>query len=329
MAGTSPTAVSILRPQILDRRRRLEAAATAVSSPHLDALLAEVDAALDRIDKGLYGLCETCHEPIETERLFADPLVRVCLDHLSEAERRAHEGDLELAARIQAKLLPPRALPLEGWETHYQYEAAGPVGGDYCEVMTQDNDRSFFFAVGDVAGKGIAASLLMTHLSATLRSLLSLSLPMPEVMSRANRLFCEGTLASHYATLVCGRVAEDHGVEICNAGHCPPLIVGDGGVQRVESPGLPLGMFCHGEYPGMKIAVASGESLVLYTDGVTEARDPEGNEFGEDRLIGALSRHSGLGAQDLTDVVLSDLSHFRRGAPAADDLTLLVIRRRP
>jgi sigma-B regulation protein RsbU (phosphoserine phosphatase) len=325
----STTAVSILRPQILERRRRLEKASAAVASAYLSDLLAEVDAALQRIDEGSYGLCETCHDPIEEERLFADPLVRVCMDHLNEEERRAHEVDLELATQIQTKLLPPREVTVSEWETHYEYKAVGPVGGDYCELITQGDSKSLFFAVGDISGKGVAASLLMTHLSAILRSLLSLNLPLPEMMSKANRLFCEGTLSSHFATLVCGCVTDGGRVEICNAGHCPPLAVRRDGVERVDSSGLPLGMFCHAEYQVQQIGLQLGESFVLYSDGVVEARDPEGNEFGENGLIGVLSRYPGLGTQGLTTAVLSELSRFCRGTPASDDLTLLVIRRRP
>src|SRR5581483_2563885 len=87
------------------------------------------------------------------------------------------------------------------WETHYRYEPAGMVGGDYCEVIPAQEGDSLFFALGDVTGKGVAASLLMTHLSAIFRSLVSLDLPLAELMARANRLFCSSTPATHYATL--------------------------------------------------------------------------------------------------------------------------------
>src|SRR5579885_1800376 len=216
--------IQTLRPRILERRTRLQAAAGSVSADYVHNLIAEVDAALDRIDNGSYGLCETCHDPIEADRLEGNPLIRFCLDHLSREERRAHEQDLELATEIQAKLLPPSNIALKDWETHYRYQPVGAVGGDYCELIAASDGQSLFFAVGDVAGKGVAASLLMTHLSAIFRSLLSLDLPLTEVVSRANRLFCESTASAHYATLVCGRATED-GAELCNAGHCRPLVL--------------------------------------------------------------------------------------------------------
>lgn len=330
------TAVHIVRPLLLDRRTKLQAAARAASDDYLQDLLAEVDAALHKIDVGVYGRCETCNDAIETDLLHADPLARFCLDHLDAKERRAHQRDLELATQIQSKLLPPPNLSVGCWETHYCYEAAGPVGGDYCELI-RSNDKSdggqtLFFAVGDVAGKGVAASLLMTHLSAIFRSLLSLNLPLPEVMSRANRLFCQGTMAAHYATLVCGRASGDD-LELCNAGHCPPLLVRRWDVQRLELAGLPLGMFCTAEYPVERISLDVGESLVLYSDGVTEASDGAGTEYGEARLMECLGQQRAApAAEDLSRAVLGSVSAHRRGSggggAAADDLTVLAVRRR-
>ncbi len=327
MSAASRPAIDTFRPHILARRARLQAAAGSISAGYLKELIAEIDAALRRIDDGVFGLCETCHDTIEADRLERNPLARFCLDHLNESERKAHEQDLELATRIQSKLLPPKDIALAHWDTHYRYEPAGVVGGDYCDLIVLDQGNSLFFAVGDVAGKGVAASLLMTHLSAIFRSLLSLDLPLGEVVSRANRLFCEGTDAAQYATLACGRAAAD-GVEICNAGHCPPLLIRRHAAERVESTGLPLGLFCGAQYSVRKLALDPGDSLVLYSDGVTEARDPAGADYGEDRLTLSARRRHAECAEELTDALLRDVSGFRAGSPPADDLTLLVVRRR-
>ena len=273
MSSASTSAAYAFRPRLLERRARLQAASNSVSAAYLDDLIAEIDAALGRIDSGSYGLCETCHDTVEADRLEQNPLVRFCLDHLSQAELRAHEQDLELATQIQAKLLPPRDIALEDWDTQYRYQPAGAVGGDYCELIGLGDGRSLFFAVGDVAGKGVAASLLMTHLSAIFRSLLSLDLSLADVVSRANRLFCESTAPAHYATLACGR-ATPGGVELCNAGHCAPLLLRQDATQRLDSTGLPLGLFCGGQYAVRRLKLDAGDSLVLYSDGITEAQDP-------------------------------------------------------
>lgn len=315
------------RPQILERQRMLEAAADRLPDDYVESLLSEIDSALQRIDDGSYGLCETCHEPIEPERLLADPMVCFCLEHLSTKEIKELEGDLELASQIQGKLLPPRGLQMAGWETNYLYRPAGPVSGDYCELMPVEDGGTLFFAVGDVAGKGMAASLLMTHLNAILRSLITLNLPLEDLMSRANRLFCESTLASHYATLVCGRAQSDGRLEICNAGHCPAIIARGDGIAEIQAAGLPLGLFCHSEYQTQCMTLQPEEVLVLYSDGVTEARDPDGEEFAVNRLMDTIRQSCGHGPKGLTAAVAGEHVAFRRGVAPMDDLTLLVLRR--
>src|SRR5437870_5146064 len=118
---------AVVRGELLARRNKLEAARAGLpQAEELGRLLHEVDAALERIDQGTYGLCDVCHDPIETERLRADPFVRNCLDHLTRAEQRALEQDLDLAGRIQHVLLPKTQLSLGGWETCYHYEPLGP-----------------------------------------------------------------------------------------------------------------------------------------------------------------------------------------------------------
>jgi sigma-B regulation protein RsbU (phosphoserine phosphatase) len=319
-----------IRPQLVERRARLEAASGSVSDDYLNGLLAEVDAALAKIDIGSYGLCESCKDPIEKDRLELNPLCRFCLDHLDEKERTHHQQDLDLATQIQFQLLPPRNLTLERWETQYRYEPVGAVGGDYCEVSLLGdpaNGQSLFFAVGDVSGKGVAASLLMMHLSAIFRSLLSMNLSLAEIVSRANRLFCESTGPAHYATLVCGRTTPN-GIEICNAGHCPPILLLHHGSERIESNGLPLGLFSGAQYSVAQYAPSAGESLVLYSDGVTESGNPSGEEYQEHRLIASLRERCHHGAHAMCDAVLNDLSRFRETIPASDDVTLLVVRRR-
>ena len=186
--------------------------------------------------------------------------------------------------------------------------------------MLLDDGQSLFFAVGDVAGKGVAASLLMTHLSAIFRSLLSLNLPLNEVVSRANRLFCDGTAPAHYATLACGLATSDR-VEICNAGHCAPLVLRRDGTERLDSTGLPLGLFCGGEYSVHECRLEPGESLVLYSDGVSEVEDPTGEDYQEMRLIHSLRDRFDHGAEAMVEGVFRDIHGFRKSSLPVDDMT--------
>src|SRR5579864_54868 len=274
--------ITFLHGQLEERKRRLETAlAMAPQNSGLAGLLRDVDAALDRMAKGSYGICEECHETMEPARLLADPLVRYCLDHLTQPERAALQRDLDLASEIQRKLLPQPGLRAGDWETSYHYAPVGPVSGDYCDLIPSDGE--LFFALGDVSGKGVPASMLMTQLHALFRSLTGTALPLGQIIGQANRVFCESVLAGQYATLVCGKAGPNGDVEIHNAGHWPIIVAGRGGVMRIESTGLPLGMFREGEFACTRLRLEDGDMLFLYSDGLSEARNVE-DEYGVDRI---------------------------------------------
>jgi sigma-B regulation protein RsbU (phosphoserine phosphatase) len=319
---------SALREQLLERRVRLETAAAADGeAAHINHLLEEVDAALARIEERTFGLCQVCQSPVEAERIMADPLVCVCLGCLSVKQRRALEEDLELAAHIQAELLPPRSLAHDGWQVSYHYEAASLVSGDYCDIVRAD-DGSLYFMLGDVAGKGVAASLLMSQLHAMFRALIPVGLPLSHLVARASRIFCESTLPTHYATLVTGRADASGEVEICNAGHLPPLLLRrGGGATLIEATGLPVGIFCNEEFTSSKLKMSPGDTLFLFTDGLSESRGPAGEEYGSARLLSLLCRHEELLPAELIRACLGDLSDFCAGAPRHDDLTVMALRR--
>jgi len=315
-----------LRTELEQRRERLREASHSLNADaSVSQLLTAVDAALSRIAQGTFGLCETCHESIETERLLADPLVQFCLDHLTNAEQRALESDLSLAARIQRGLLPKPDLSPTGWNVRYHYQPAGVVSGDYCDLF--ETDGGLLLMLGDVSGKGVAASMLMSHLHATFRSLAEGDLPLDRMVEDANRIFCESTLAGQFATLVVGRVAQDGSVEFVNAGHLPVLHIHGDEVTPKDSTGIPLGMFCDTRFPVHRLTLAHGDSLFLYTDGLTEARNNVGAEYGLRRIQTLAARHTGIEPAGLIAECLGDLLSFQEGMKQTDDLTLLAMRR--
>jgi sigma-B regulation protein RsbU (phosphoserine phosphatase) len=318
-----------LREQLLDRRQKLEVVVGAFyEAPEITRLLREVDTALQRMDDGTYGLCDLCHEPVETDRLIADPLTRLCIGHLSEAGQRALEDDLQLAAQIQKGLLPRRDYKIDGWDISYYYRPAGLVSGDYCDLISTPDD-SLYFILGDVSGKGVAASMLMAHLQALFRSLTSIDLPLDQLLERASRVFCESTLPTHYATLICGKAKTTGELEICNAGHLPALLVQGSDVARIDSSGLPVGVFCSEHFTVETLQIQKSETIVLYTDGLSETRDGFGNEYGIERLANLLSKNSHLSPEALIDVCVRDVNRFGNGDVLADDLTIMAIQRRP
>lgn len=317
----------LLREQLIDRRHRLEEAANGFQRPaELTRLLVEVDAALNRMDLGIYGICEVCHDSVESERLIADPLTRVCIDHLTPRQQRALEEDLELASQIQAGLLPRSTQKIDGWEVAYHYQPAGPVSGDYCDLISGE-DQTLHFVLGDVSGKGVAASMLMAHLHAMFRTLISINLPLDQMVERASRVFCESTLPTQYATLACGRANTVGEVEICNAGHLPPLLIQNGAVTSIAATGLPVGVFCSESFTCSQVQMNKGDTLFLYTDGLSESVDETGIEYGAERLAQLLKQNNHLTPDALVSLCRQELLIFAGGQPPRDDLTVMAIRR--
>jgi sigma-B regulation protein RsbU (phosphoserine phosphatase) len=314
-----------LQRQLEERKRRLEAVvATAPRNSGLADLLREVDSALDRMAEGTYGLCLECHESVEQDRLLADPLVQYCLDHLTRLQRAALQRDLDLASQVQRNLLPQKGLCVAGWETSYHFEPVGAVSGDYCDLIPSNGQ--LLFMLGDVSGKGVAASMLMAQLHALFRSLTQMSLPLGQIVTCVNRFFCESALAGQYATLVCGLAKPTGEVEIHNAGHCPAIVVGPNGVFRIESTGMPLGMFMETEFSATSVQLGTGDTLFLYTDGLSEAAS-ESDEYGVDRVMTLVHQQSARQPAELIAACLDDMRAFTNGSPNFDDMTMLAVRR--
>jgi sigma-B regulation protein RsbU (phosphoserine phosphatase) len=319
---------SRLRGQLVHRRARLrQAIREHEGAEDLVRLLREVDSALDRMDAHSYGECLVCHESVGEEDLLANPLIRYCLCSLTPEQQSALENDLELASRIQAALLPEQDQVRSGWEAHYRYEPAGIVSGDYCDLLApRDGDGDLYFSIGDVSGKGVAASLLMAHLNASFRALGRSEPSVLDLTHAANTLLLASTLPSNYATLVCGKASRGGALELCNAGHCPPLLARDSGVEALSASGPPIGLFRDAGYETLSLELEPGDSLLLYTDGLTEARSPDGEEYGAERLSRFLGEARSAPLRILADGILGELRSFS-GARQSDDRTLVILRR--
>ena len=316
-----------LRSELEQRRSRLQSAVRSSSADaSLLSLLSDVDAALTRMDDGTYGICVTCHDPIEKDRLLADPLVQFCLTDLTHDEQRALESDLALASRIQKALLPPANFSAKGWEIRYHYAPAGLVSGDYCDLL--ESSEGILFALGDVSGKGVAASMLMSHLHATLHSLADSGLPLERMVEAANRVFSGSTLAGQFATLVVGRLYPDGAVEFVSAGHLPLLHIRGSEAWPQAATGVPLGMFGNARFQAHRMSLTSGEALLIYTDGLSEACNAGGEEYGIERVKSVTARHPARSADEIITGCLSGLRNFAADAKQTDDLTVLALRRK-
>jgi sigma-B regulation protein RsbU (phosphoserine phosphatase) len=314
------------RKELELRRERLQAASQEnITDASLTQLLANVDAALSRLETGTFGICETCHDTIEADRLLCNPLLRFCLDHLSADEQRALEKDLVLAAGIQKALLPQAEWSVDGWEARYHYQPANLVSGDYCDLI--ETGDGFLFLLGDVSGKGVAASMLMSHLHATFRALANQNLPLQRLVEHANRLFSESTTAGQFATMIVGSAKSDGKITYISAGHLPLFHISANGVNAREATGVPLGMFCTTNFPVCEVTLQPGDKLLLYTDGLTEMFNAAGDEFGISRVQALAQRHGSSEPQGILTACLEEIRNFAAAGKQADDLTLMVLHR--
>jgi sigma-B regulation protein RsbU (phosphoserine phosphatase) len=247
-----------------------------------------------------------------------------------ERNRRS-ERRLSLAGRVQAHLLPDRGPDIPGLEYAAASRSAEAVGGDLYDFLEAGPDR-LLLVLADASGKGFSGALLMAHLQAAIRG------RAPEggrdlaaLTEAVNGAFFTATAAEHYATAVlCLYEAADHRLSFANAGHPPPLLLRRDGVwERLASGGRPLGLFSHWGGRLGALRLDPGDVLALYSDGVLEARDAEGDEFGEERLRRALLSAREQPIEALPRGIAETVSSFAGGEPD-DDLTLLVARaRRP
>ncbi len=325
MATIETAHLQTARDQLLSRRERLETVLEEHPTEQLNQLLTQVDEALGRIDHGQFGMCTVCHETVEADRLMRDPLISVCLGCLSPSQQRALEYDLELAARIQNGLLPAADLAIPGWQVAYHYRPAGMIGGDYCDAIA-DGKGGAYFLIADVAGKGVAAAMLTANLRAVFRALIPLGLEVEQLLTHANRLFCEGKLPMQYATLVFGHSSASGKLQVVNAGHLPAFLVQGSKVTRLESDTVPLGLFADQQFKSCQKFISPGDMLVLYTDGVTEAQDASGEEYGVSKLQALIQQCVDRCPEELVKCLQEHLEAFRGATERADDETLLAIQ---
>lgn len=232
-------------------------------------------------------------------------------------------GDPATAA--QRILLPPSPLAANGWTTIHHFEPAGIVSGDYIDLVPF-GDR-LYFMLGDVSGKGVAASLLMAQLHAMFRTLIPFQLPLEDIMTRASALLCASSLPAQYATLISGYLGAGGEVVISNAGHPPALAIGGGSHTEVKATGVPVGLFCKSEFSLTQLTFAPGDTLLLYSDGFTEARNPDGDEYGFERLQKVAAATAAKPIAEVVEWLLADQRMFRAGVPNTDDVSVLALRR--
>ena len=272
---------------------------------------------LDGNSFGLAGRDEASQQIEAQRRAVAEKL---------EAERRADQ-ELEIAKQVQARLFPQTLPPLRTLDYAGVCLQAREVGGDYYDFLDLGRQQ-LGLVIGDISGKGIAAALLMAHLQANLRSQSAIAWDQPQRLLRSvNQLFYENSTDNAYATLFFGEYDDKaRRLRYANCGHLSALLLRrDNTLERLDSTSTVLGLFSEWDCSIAEREIFSGDTLALYTDGVTESFNNNGDEFGEQRLIEALRRNRDLSSEALLASIVEDIRHFNPHEQH-DDITLIVAR---
>ena len=259
----------------------------------------------------------------ERERLLA-------LNKAAEVARAGYERELELAATIQADLFPAQLPALPGYDLAARNRPAKRCGGDYYDAIQSGGDASVLLCVADVSGKGVPASLLMSHMQATLRALLGRAASLQELTGHAHDLLHGSTADNKYVTAALLELAPATGrASYVSAGHINSLLVKKSGeVVSLGSTGAPLGLLPPGmPYETTAITIEPGDCLVLCSDGVPDAQNEGDQEFGESRLTAIVQGARQQPSAEIVSRVFDAIDQFAGAAPQFDDITLMVLRR--
>lgn len=265
----------------------------------------------------LYSMGNLAIISIENARLFKETL-----------EKQRLEDELKIAREIQQGLLPDQLPSMRGFEIAGINIPSLQVGGDYYDVI-EHSEKDFVVAIGDVSGKGTPAALLMAGVQAVLRTIAPLHLPLPEATARMNDLICVNTHGGKFITFFWGVLqTETCELRYVNAGHNPPLMIRrNGTVEKLEEGGLILGiMKSVTPYKEGRCRFGSGDVLVMYTDGVSEAMNPESVDFSEEALERTAVDAKNSSAKDIIAAIQRAVEHHTKGSPQSDDITMLVLK---
>ncbi len=252
---------------------------------------------------------------------------RLLEEHL-ESERL--ERELQLAREIQQRFQPTAPPNVPGYELQGISFPSYQIGGDYYDFIARPDGR-LLIALGDVSGKGIAAALLMSSLHAAVHSQVASHQSLADTIAAVNRYLADNIPANRFVTLFYAELDPTTGALLfLNAGHNPPIIIHAAGTtEQLGAGGIPLGIMADAPYREGRAQLQPGDVLVVYSDGVTETQNPQGEEYGPELLLDAVTRNTGLSAAAIRDKIEASLTKFAQGTPAVDDITLVIVKRQP
>jgi serine phosphatase RsbU (regulator of sigma subunit) len=279
---------------------------------------------LDSPERGrlLTGTTQSALETAATEAAAAIESARL---YREAAEKRRLERELQIAAEIQRALLPEALHSGLHFDVAAESIPCRAIGGDFFDYFSLP-DGVFGFVLGDVSGKGPPAALLTAMIQGIFAAQIGRAASPQALLSEVNQSLIRRSIQSRFATVLYGTLAPDGRLTYANAGHNPPVLVGRRGARRLETGGLILGLFPHASFEQETIALEPDDVLVVFSDGVTEALDSAGDEFGEARLLACVADARSLPPRDLLGRLLGAVREFAADAPQHDDVTALVLR---
>ena len=333
--------INLIREGLLEKRENLRNWQVATPEPQkqielgtadesaVQAELEIIDTSLEEIETGEFGICEVCHEQVDSELLQMDYTACICLSHFSEAELRELESELELSQTVQRALLPTRVPAIPGYDVAAFSRPAQIVTGDYFDFL-QFEDGSHGFVVGDVSGHGVSAGMLIASLQTVFHTLVPESDSPVEVLKRINRLYVHNINFTTFVTLFVARL-DPHTrlLSYASAGHNPPLLYRPSMQESawLKPTGPAIGLIDDFGFVCRDVQLSQGDILLLYTDGIVEALNPAGTEqYGYERLLEVVRQNESLSANELMQKVRQSLNDFTQGGLLADDITLVLCR---
>ena len=235
--------------------------------------------------------------------------------------------ELEEGRAIQLALMPEQSPKVSGWDIWLYTRSANDVGGDLLDFI-QVEENKFGIAVGDVAGKGLSAALLMSKLQATIRALAYDLSSITSLGEKLNMIFHRDSPSKIFASLIYSEIESDNNkIRLINAGHYPPIIAGKNSIEQLQKNAPALGLVDDASFSEQQISLNKNEFVIFYSDGLTEAQNEAGDFFGEGRLLDLLSNKENFTSKELGEMILANVDLFVEKFPAHDDLTLAILKK--
>jgi len=287
-----------------------------------------IEDSLEKIDEKTFGICKICHEYIEASRLEMDYTAAICLDHYSPADMRRLEAELELSKIVQRALLPQQLPNIRGVELAAFSRPSEIIGGDYFDFF-HFKDGTLGIVIADVSGHGVSSGMLMSSLQSALRTMAPDTNSPADILERINRFYIHNVNFTTFVTIFLARFDPASRVlDYVNAGHNPPDLFRrhDGEITWLMPTAAAIGLMEDFHPKTVSMTLAEGDVLLLYTDGLTEASNSQGELFGEGRLEALFRKNIDLPVSEMIQSVRQNISAFGNNQKLKDDITIIALK---